>query len=74
LGQKGQVGEEGPKGPQGSVGPVGPRGPPGPPGEKGKSGSLSEEQKVLFKELLELLVSKNVIATEDQIKLMSYLY
>jgi len=27
----------------------------------------------MFKELLELLVSKNVITTEDQIKLMSFL-
>jgi hypothetical protein len=28
----------------------------------------------LLKELLELLVEKNVIGTEEQIKLMSYLY
>jgi integrin beta 3/collagen type V/XI/XXIV/XXVII alpha len=28
----------------------------------------------MFKELLELLTAKNIITTEDQIKLMSYLY
>ncbi|MCH7941542.1 MAG: hypothetical protein IH842_06260, partial [Thaumarchaeota archaeon] len=45
------------------------------PGERGGGeGALSEQQKVLLKELLELLVEKNVIGTEEQIKLMSYLY
>jgi integrin beta 3/collagen type V/XI/XXIV/XXVII alpha len=35
---------------------------------------MSSEQKALFKDLLELLTAKDVITTEDQIKLMSYLY
>jgi integrin beta 3/collagen type V/XI/XXIV/XXVII alpha len=35
---------------------------------------MSEESKRLVKELLELLASKNVISTEEQIKLTSYLY
>jgi len=56
------------------VGQAGPRGPPGPPGEKGPAGGMSMEQKALFKELLEILTNKNIISTEDQIKLMSYLY
>ena len=50
------------------------RGPPGPPGEKGTSGVMPEEQKALIKELLEVLTSKNVISTEEQIRLMSHLY
>jgi integrin beta 3/collagen type V/XI/XXIV/XXVII alpha len=28
----------------------------------------------LFRELLEILTAKNIITTEEQIKLMSYLY
>ena len=35
---------------------------------------MTEEQKALFKELLGVLVSKNLISTEDQIRLMSHLY
>jgi integrin beta 3/collagen type V/XI/XXIV/XXVII alpha len=35
---------------------------------------MSDEQKTLFKELLEILTEKNIITTEEQIKLMSYLY
>jgi integrin beta 3/collagen type V/XI/XXIV/XXVII alpha len=35
---------------------------------------LSDEQKALFRELLEILTAKNIITTEEQIKLMSYLY
>jgi integrin beta 3/collagen type V/XI/XXIV/XXVII alpha len=35
---------------------------------------LSDEQKALFRELLEILTAKNMITTEEQIKLMSYLY
>ncbi|MEO2201008.1 MAG: collagen-like protein, partial [Nitrosopumilus sp.] len=64
----------GPIGGQGPVGPAGPRGPPGPPGEKGPSGGMSSEQKAIFKELLEILTNKDIISTEEQIKLMSYLY
>jgi len=45
-----------------------------PPGEKGFQGGMSEESKRLVKELLELLASKNIISTEEQIKLTSYLY
>ncbi|NND87323.1 MAG: collagen-like protein, partial [Nitrosopumilus sp.] len=56
------------------VGPPGPRGPPGPPGEKGPAGGMSSEQKAIFKDLLEILTNKNIITTEEQIKLMSYLY
>ena len=56
------------------MGDRGARGPPGPPGEKGTQGGMSEEGKKLFKELLELLASKNIISTEEQIKLTSYLY
>ena len=61
-------------GEQGPVGPSGPRGPPGPPGEKGSTGGMSAEQKALFKDLLELLTTKDIITTEEQIKLMRYLY
>ena len=43
-------------------------------GFTGTRSGMSEEQKALFKELLETLTAKNVITTEDQIKLMSYLY
>jgi integrin beta 3/collagen type V/XI/XXIV/XXVII alpha len=60
-------------GPQGPPGDKGPRGPPGPPGPPGATG-MSDEQKALFKELLEVLTAKNIISTEEQIKLMSYLY
>jgi integrin beta 3/collagen type V/XI/XXIV/XXVII alpha len=35
---------------------------------------MSEESKRLVKELLELLATKNIISTEEQIKLTSYLY
>jgi integrin beta 3/collagen type V/XI/XXIV/XXVII alpha len=35
---------------------------------------MSEESKRLVKELLELLASKNILSTEEQIKLTSYLY
>jgi integrin beta 3/collagen type V/XI/XXIV/XXVII alpha len=35
---------------------------------------MSAEQKALFKDLLELLTTKDIITTEEQIKLMSYLY
>ena len=56
------------------MGPQGSRGPPGLPGEKGPSGGMSAEQKALFKDLLEILTNKGVINTEEQIKLMSYLY
>jgi len=35
---------------------------------------MSSEQKAIFKDLLEILTDKNVITTEEQIKLMSYLY
>jgi integrin beta 3/collagen type V/XI/XXIV/XXVII alpha len=35
---------------------------------------MSSEQKTIFKELLEILTNKNIITTEEQIKLMSYLY
>jgi integrin beta 3/collagen type V/XI/XXIV/XXVII alpha len=35
---------------------------------------MSSEQKALFKELLEILTNKNTLSTEEQIKLMSYLY
>ena len=59
---------------KGGIGDQGSRGPPGPPGEKGAQGGMSEEGKRLIKELLELLASKNIISTEEQIKLTSYLY
>ena len=68
LGDKGQPGEKGPMGPSGA------KGPPGPPGEKGSTGSMPEEGKRLIKELLELLASKDIITTEEQIKLTSYLF
>lgn len=35
---------------------------------------MSLEQKAIFKDLLEILTNKNVITTEEQIKLMSYFY
>jgi integrin beta 3/collagen type V/XI/XXIV/XXVII alpha len=61
-------------GDKGEVGPPGPRGPPGPPGDSGTAGGMSDEGKTLIKDLLELLASKNIITTEEQIKLSSYLY
>ena len=83
LGPQGERGLSGPPGPngeagapgdKGSMGPPGPRGPPGPPGDKGSVGGISEETKTLIKDLLDLLASKNIITTEEQIKLASYLY
>ena len=70
----GPAGEKGLVGDKGEIGEQGSRGPPGPPGEKGAQGGMSEEGKRLIKELLELLASKNIITTEEQIKLTSYLY
>ena len=72
-GPSGPRGQQGEPGEQGLPGPPGPRGPPGPPGEAGQAG-IPEEYKAMFKELLEHLTAKNIITTEEQIKLMSYLY
>ncbi len=74
TGPQGSPGEKGLVGDKGEIGDRGPRGPPGPPGEKGSQGGMSDEGKRLFKELLELLASKNIISTEEQIRLASYLY
>jgi len=74
TGPQGPPGEKGLVGDKGEIGDRGSRGPPGPPGEKGSQGGMSEESKRLVKELLELLASKNIISTEEQIKLTSYLY
>jgi len=74
TGPQGSPGEKGLVGDKGEIGDSGPRGPPGPPGEKGSQGGMSEESKRLVKELLELLATKNIISTEEQIKLTSYLY
>jgi len=73
-GPLGPQGERGIVGDKGEIGGPGPRGPPGPPGEKGPHGGMSEEGKRIIKELLQLLASKNIISTEQQIKLTSYLY
>ena len=73
-GPPGPNGEVGTPGEKGLMGPPGPRGPPGPPGDKGSAGGVSEETKTLIKDLLDLLASKNIITTEEQIKLASYLY
>ncbi len=69
-----RLGITGPPGEKGEVGPPGTRGAPGIPGEQGQTGGMTEESKKLIKELLELLVSKNIITTEEQIRLASYLY
>ena len=74
TGPPGPPGEKGIVGDKGEIGGRGPMGPPGPPGEKGSQGGMSEESKKLIKDLLELLASKNIISTEEQIKLTSYLY
>ena len=74
TGPPGPPGEKGIVGDKGEIGGRGPMGPPGPPGEKGSQGGMSEESKKLIKDLLELLASKNIISTEEQIKLSSYLY
>jgi integrin beta 3/collagen type V/XI/XXIV/XXVII alpha len=55
------------------MGEAGPRGPPGPPGPAGTAG-FSEQQKQIITQLLEILASKNIITTEQQIKLLSFLY
>jgi integrin beta 3/collagen type V/XI/XXIV/XXVII alpha len=55
------------------MGEQGPRGPPGPPGPPGQPG-FSEQQKQLITQLLEIMASKNLITTEQQIKLLSFLY
>ena len=73
-GSPGPAGEAGPRGPQGPVGSAGPRGPPGPPGEKGPTGGMSDEQKQLFKDMLDILVKKGIITSEEQIELQSHLY
>ena len=46
----------------------------GPPGEKGPTGGMSEEQKQLFKDMLDILVRKGIISAEEQIELQSHLY
>ena len=74
TGPSGTPGDAGTIGDKGPMGQPGPRGPPGPPGEKGPTGGISEDTKTLIKELLEVLASKNIITTEEQIKLSSYLY
>ena len=74
TGPVGPPGEKGIVGDKGEIGGQGPMGPPGPPGEKGSQGGMSVESKKLIKDLLELLASKNIISTEEQIKLTSYLY
>ena len=80
AGDKGSPGPQGPQGEKGKIGltgPVGekgPRGPPGPPGDKGASGGMSEEQKQLFKDLLDIMVRKGLITSEEQIELQSHLY
>ena len=74
TGPSGTPGDAGTVGDKGPMGQPGPKGPPGPPGEKGPTGGISEDTKTLIKELLELLASKNIITTEEQIKLSSYLY
>ena len=74
TGPSGTPGDAGTVGDKGPMGQPGPRGPPGPPGEKGPTGGISEDTKTLIKEMLELLASKNIITTEEQIKLSSYLY
>ena len=66
--------EGGDSGTQGPVGAAGPRGPPGPPGDKGPTGGMSDEQKQLFKDMLEILVKKGIISSEEQIELQSHLY
>ena len=73
-GLQGPPGDKGSQGPQGPVGEKGPRGPPGPPGEKGPTGGMSEEQKQLFKDMLDILVRKGIISAEEQIELQSHLY
>ena len=49
-------------------------GPHGPPGDKGNTGGMSDEQKELFKDLLDILVRKGLITSEEQIELQSHLY
>ena len=73
-GLQGPQGDKGSQGPQGPVGEKGPRGPPGPPGDKGPTGGMSEEQKQLFKDMLDILVRKGIITPEEQIELQSHLY
>ena len=73
-GSAGPSGEAGPRGQQGPVGEKGPKGPPGPPGDKGNTGGMSDEQKELFKDLLDILVRKGLITSEEQIELQSHLY
>src|SRR5438445_575507 len=72
-GPQGIQGLQGEQGPQGPPGLQGPRGPPGPPGDKGPTG-FSEQERAMLTQLLEILTSKNLITTEQQIKLLSYLY
>jgi integrin beta 3/collagen type V/XI/XXIV/XXVII alpha len=72
-GPSGDKGQQGPPGQQGIPGEQGPRGPPGPPGDKGPTG-FSEQERALITQLLEILSSKNILTTEQQIKLMSFLY
>ena len=80
VGDKGSPGPQGPQGEKGKIGLTGPagekgpRGPQGPPGDKGTTGGMSDEQKELFKELLDILVRKGLISSEEQIELQSHLY
>ena len=74
IGTTGLPGEKGSTGDKGETGKRGTSGLPGLIGKKGSQEGMSEEDKKLIKELLELLASKNIISTEEQIKLTSYLY
>ena len=74
IGPPGPEGDKGATGDKGKTGERGPNGLPGLIGEKGSRVGMSEESKKLIKDLLELLASKNIISTEEQIKLTSYLY
>ena len=67
-------GSRGLQGQMGDKGITGPIGLPGDKGEKGPTGGMSDEQKQLFKDMLEILVKKGIISAEEQIELQSHLY
>ena len=66
TGAQGATGSQGGAGAQGAAAEV--------KGDKGPTGGMSDEQKQLFKDMLDILVKKGIISSEEQIELQSHLY
>ena len=75
-GEKGPKGIQGPQGPQGERGERGPSGPPGIQGPPGQSVDkifemqFSHKYNSALKEIINKLLTKNIISLDDKIKLL----